>query len=167
MITVYFVCYRADEASDAASHMIGSKLITKQAPMGRICNQVMLSERLYSRREFYFAIAMERSFMVRLWDQCEYHPLSFIFFKTSWQDQIEIMNKNGKGMPALFLFLVKCTCIWNELMFVELTHLDICHLWEMLFKNSIMVLIIPRQLKFFKPHQCYSKRKLFYCWDYL
>lgn len=56
--------YSPDEASDIASQMIGSRLITKQAPMGRICNQVMLSERLYARREFYFALAMERSFMV-------------------------------------------------------------------------------------------------------
>lgn len=57
------ICFSPDEASDIASQMIGSRLITKQAPMGRICNQVMLSERLYARREFYFALAMERSFM--------------------------------------------------------------------------------------------------------
>jgi hypothetical protein len=70
--------YRADEASDMASQMIGSKLITKQAPLGRICNQVMLSERLYSRREFYFAIAMERSFQVR-WRQDNLHYGAFLY----------------------------------------------------------------------------------------
>lgn len=58
--------YSTEEAKTTASQMIGYDLITKQAPLGRPCNQVMLSERLYSRREFYFAIAMERSFAVRL-----------------------------------------------------------------------------------------------------
>ncbi|KAK3094816.1 hypothetical protein FSP39_006576 [Pinctada imbricata] len=56
------ICYSVDEAVATAEKMIGSKLITKQAPGGRECNQVMLSERLYSRREFYFAIMMERKF---------------------------------------------------------------------------------------------------------
>lgn len=56
------ICFSTEEAKTTASQMIGYDLITKQAPLGRPCNQVMLSERLYSRREFYFAIAMERSF---------------------------------------------------------------------------------------------------------
>lgn len=49
-----------------ASKMIGHKLFTKQTGSdGRICNKVMIVERLYIRREFYFAITMERSFGVR------------------------------------------------------------------------------------------------------
>ncbi|BFZ06090.1 hypothetical protein BsWGS_09129 [Bradybaena similaris] len=55
--------YSADEAKDMASKMIGHKLFTKQTGSdGRICNKVMIVERLYIRREFYFAITMERSF---------------------------------------------------------------------------------------------------------
>ena len=51
------------EASNLASQMIGHKLITKQTgEKGIICNEVMIVERLYPRREFYFAIMMERSF---------------------------------------------------------------------------------------------------------
>lgn len=51
------------EASKLASQMIGHKLITKQTgEKGIICNEVMIVERLYPRREFYFAIMMERSF---------------------------------------------------------------------------------------------------------
>lgn len=51
------------EASKLASQMIGHKLITKQTgEKGVICNEVMIVERLYPRREFYFAIMMERSF---------------------------------------------------------------------------------------------------------
>lgn len=51
------------EATKLASQMIGHKLITKQTgEKGIICNEVMIVERLYPRREFYFAIMMERSF---------------------------------------------------------------------------------------------------------
>ena len=47
--------------------MLNHKLFTKQTGKdGRICHKVMIAERLYSRREFYFAITMERSFGVRL-----------------------------------------------------------------------------------------------------
>lgn len=45
--------------------MIGKKLFTKQTgEKGRICNQVFICERRYPRREYYFAITMERSFQV-------------------------------------------------------------------------------------------------------
>ncbi|GAB1600416.1 succinate--CoA ligase [ADP-forming] subunit beta, mitochondrial-like [Argonauta hians] len=55
--------YTAEEARKLAAQMIGSKLITKQTgAAGRICNSVMVCERLYSRREYYFAIAMERAY---------------------------------------------------------------------------------------------------------
>ncbi|XP_021344200.1 succinate--CoA ligase [ADP-forming] subunit beta, mitochondrial-like [Mizuhopecten yessoensis] len=57
------LCFvRNEEAKTISEQMLGYNLITKQAPLGRKCDTVMLSERLYSRREFYFAIAMERSF---------------------------------------------------------------------------------------------------------
>ncbi|KAG5852352.1 hypothetical protein ANANG_G00061470 [Anguilla anguilla] len=43
--------------------MIGRKLYTKQTGVqGRICNQVFICERRYPRREYYFAITMERSY---------------------------------------------------------------------------------------------------------
>ncbi|XP_043850059.1 succinate--CoA ligase [ADP-forming] subunit beta, mitochondrial isoform X2 [Dromiciops gliroides] len=43
--------------------MIGKKLFTKQTgEKGRICNSVLVCERRYPRREYYFAITMERSF---------------------------------------------------------------------------------------------------------
>ncbi|XP_051815037.1 succinate--CoA ligase [ADP-forming] subunit beta, mitochondrial-like [Acanthochromis polyacanthus] len=43
--------------------MIGRKLYTKQTgEAGRICNQVFICERRYPRREYYFAITMERSY---------------------------------------------------------------------------------------------------------
>ncbi|XP_035828598.1 succinate--CoA ligase [ADP-forming] subunit beta, mitochondrial isoform X2 [Aplysia californica] len=55
--------FSADEAKELGSKMIGHKLFTKQTGTdGRICNKVMVVERLYIRREFYFAITMERSF---------------------------------------------------------------------------------------------------------
>lgn len=46
--------------------MIGQYLVTKQTgEKGRICNTVMVAERKFPRKEFYFAIMMERAFAVR------------------------------------------------------------------------------------------------------
>lgn len=43
--------------------MIGDYLVTKQTgPDGRICNKVMITERKYPRKEYYFCVMMERSF---------------------------------------------------------------------------------------------------------
>ncbi|XP_041353550.1 succinate--CoA ligase [ADP-forming] subunit beta, mitochondrial-like [Gigantopelta aegis] len=55
--------FSADEARDISHKMINHKLFTKQTGTeGRLCSNVMVVQRLYSRREFYFAITMERSF---------------------------------------------------------------------------------------------------------
>ncbi|KAL2919548.1 succinate--CoA ligase beta chain [Polyrhizophydium stewartii] len=56
------VVYSADEIKDYAEKMIGNKLFTKQTgAAGRICNSVYVVERLYVRREFYFAVVMDRA----------------------------------------------------------------------------------------------------------
>jgi len=48
-----------------ASKMIGDLLITKQTgEKGRICNSVMITERKYQRREYYFTVMMERAYAV-------------------------------------------------------------------------------------------------------
>jgi succinyl-CoA synthetase beta subunit len=61
-ITVNFVD-SPEEVSTLANQMIGQKLITKQSGLdGKICNSVMVAERKFPRREFYFAIALEREF---------------------------------------------------------------------------------------------------------
>lgn len=55
--------FSAEEAKSMAEKMINHKLFTKQTGKeGRLCQKVMIAERLYSRREFYFAITMERAF---------------------------------------------------------------------------------------------------------
>lgn len=87
------VC-RPEEARDISSKMIGKKLITKQTgEAGRICNQVFICERRYPRREYYFAITMERSFQVRartmsllLWFiyESSLHMHSFKYFKKDY-----------------------------------------------------------------------------------
>ncbi|KAG7502600.1 succinate-CoA ligase ADP-forming subunit beta, mitochondrial [Solea senegalensis] len=57
------IVYSPEEAQEISSQMIGRKLYTKQTgEAGRICNQVFICERRYPRREYYFAITMERSF---------------------------------------------------------------------------------------------------------
>lgn len=72
MLLQQFLCHilnffysSPEEAKDISSKMIGKKLFTKQTgEKGRICNQVFICERRYPRREYYFAITMERSFQV-------------------------------------------------------------------------------------------------------
>ncbi|XP_032467457.1 succinate--CoA ligase [ADP-forming] subunit beta, mitochondrial isoform X2 [Phocoena sinus] len=57
------IVFSPEEAKAVSSQMIGRKLFTKQTgEKGRICNQVLVCERRYPRREYYFAITMERSF---------------------------------------------------------------------------------------------------------
>ncbi|CAG7836445.1 unnamed protein product [Allacma fusca] len=55
--------FTPQEAADISGQMIGDYLITKQTgEKGRICNSVMITERKYPRKEYYFCIMMERAF---------------------------------------------------------------------------------------------------------
>merc|ERR1712001_465082 len=55
--------YSPEEIEQAASEMIGDFLITKQTGAdGRICNSVMVTERRFTRKEYYIAFMNERSF---------------------------------------------------------------------------------------------------------
>ncbi|XP_014284486.1 succinate--CoA ligase [ADP-forming] subunit beta, mitochondrial [Halyomorpha halys] len=55
--------FTPEEAANTAGKMIGDYLITKQTgEKGRICNSVMVTERKFPRKEYYFAIMMERAF---------------------------------------------------------------------------------------------------------
>ncbi|RWS26999.1 succinyl-CoA ligase [ADP-forming] subunit beta-like protein [Leptotrombidium deliense] len=57
------IVYSPDEVREVCSKMLGSKLKTKQTgEKGIPCNTVMISERLYPRREYYFAIMLERQY---------------------------------------------------------------------------------------------------------
>jgi len=56
------VVYSPEEVKMFADKMLGHKLITKQTGAGgRICNSVYVVERLYVRREYYFAIIQDRA----------------------------------------------------------------------------------------------------------
>ncbi len=53
----------AEEAENISKNMLGHRLYTKQTGReGKPCNQLMICERLYPRREFYFAITLERAY---------------------------------------------------------------------------------------------------------
>merc|ERR1711953_723822 len=55
--------YSAEEVEAAATGMIGDYLITKQTGAeGRICNSVMVTERKYTRKEYYLAFTNDRKF---------------------------------------------------------------------------------------------------------
>ncbi|XP_017140405.2 succinate--CoA ligase [ADP-forming] subunit beta, mitochondrial isoform X1 [Drosophila miranda] len=57
------VVYDPKSAEEISSKMIDQLLITKQTgAAGRICKKVMVAERKFPRREFYFAVMMERAF---------------------------------------------------------------------------------------------------------
>lgn len=57
--------FSPEEAGDISGKMINQILVTKQTgEAGRICNKVMVAERKFPRREFYFAVMMERAFNV-------------------------------------------------------------------------------------------------------
>jgi len=57
------VVYSPEEVESVAKGMIGDYLITKQTDAsGRICNSVMVTERKYTRKEFYIAFMNERTF---------------------------------------------------------------------------------------------------------
>jgi len=56
------ICYSIDEAVSTSEGMLGHTLYTKQTgEQGRPCNEVMVCERVYCRKEFYFAIVMDRT----------------------------------------------------------------------------------------------------------
>merc|ERR1712226_1173265 len=55
--------YSPEEVEESAKGMIGDFLITKQTGSdGRICNSVMVTERKYTRKEYYIAFMNERAF---------------------------------------------------------------------------------------------------------
>lgn len=55
--------FSPEEVKNVASRMLGHQLHTKQTgDKGHVCHEVMISERLYARREYYFAITMERAY---------------------------------------------------------------------------------------------------------
>merc|ERR1719393_864923 len=55
--------YSPEEVEEASAGMTGDFLITKQTGAeGRICNSVMVTERKYTRKEYYIAIMNERAF---------------------------------------------------------------------------------------------------------
>ena len=49
-----------EEAFGVAEQMLGHKLVTKQAPEGVLCHQLVLVENLHLRRELYVSIMMDR-----------------------------------------------------------------------------------------------------------
>merc|ERR1711976_1016053 len=108
--------YSADEVENASKGMIGDYLITKQTGAeGRICNSVMVTERKYTRKEYYIAIMNERAFNgpviiasseggVNIEEVAERNPDAIVKFPI---DVMEGLSKAGAqevakklGMPA-------------------------------------------------------------------
>lgn len=100
--------FSPEEAREVASRMIGKKLFTKQTgEKGRICQQVLVCERHYLRREYYFAIVMEMSFQgpvligssqggVDIEDVAEENPAAIV------KEPIDIVEGLGKKQALKF-----------------------------------------------------------------
>ncbi|KAJ8905839.1 hypothetical protein NDN08_002344 [Rhodosorus marinus] len=55
------LCYDAKTAADIASKMFGQNLVTKQTGAGgKLCSKVLVTERMYMRREMYLGILYDR-----------------------------------------------------------------------------------------------------------
>jgi len=55
------LCSDIPTVEDMASQMLGQRLVTKQTgPQGKPCNRVLVTERLFLRKEAYFAILLNR-----------------------------------------------------------------------------------------------------------
>jgi len=56
------IVFTPEEARDKAKLMIGAKLVTKQTgASGILCEKVLICKRLYTRREYYFSITLDRN----------------------------------------------------------------------------------------------------------
>ena len=61
------MCFSANEAKSTTGQMIGHKIFTEQTgEAGRLCSKAIICERLYSRREYYFALLLDRAHNVSL-----------------------------------------------------------------------------------------------------
>merc|ERR1712002_402405 len=108
--------YSPEEVEEASVGMIGDFLITKQTGAeGRICNTVMVTERKYTRKEFYIAFMNERAFNgpvciasseggVNIEETAEKNPDAIVKFPI---DVMEGLSKEGAkevvkklGMPG-------------------------------------------------------------------
>ncbi|KAL3119555.1 hypothetical protein niasHT_010141 [Heterodera trifolii] len=56
------IVFSPNEVREKASQMIGYHLVTKQTTAeGRLCQAVLVSKRLFTRKEYYFSITLDRS----------------------------------------------------------------------------------------------------------
>lgn len=124
-ISCLLLISRPEEARDISSQMIGRKLYTKQTgEAGRICNQVFICERRYPRREYYFAITMERSFQVREHRRTHKKPNNvFAQLRTRLSREMNFLKKkqqrwkSSKGvllMPISLCFCKSCINLSNK-----------------------------------------------------
>merc|ERR1712142_210585 len=104
--------YSPEEVEEASAGMIGDFLITKQTGAdGRICNSVMITERKYTRKEYYIAFMNERAFNgpviiasseggVNIEETAEKNPDAIVKFPI---DAVEGLSVEGARKVALEL----------------------------------------------------------------
>lgn len=128
--------FTPEEAETISGKMINQILVTKQTgAAGRICNKVMVAERKFPRREFYFAVMMERAFNVG------YNNCLLVFFLLEFDDfRVQLLLHHLKVVLILKKLLPKIQtqfCM-NQLMWLlvynlnKLVKLPVLLVWPML-----------------------------------
>lgn len=75
--------------------MVNQLLVTKQTgSAGRLCKKVMVAERKFPRREFYFAVMMERAFNVGFFKEF-LQRFKFIAISNIFQGPVVIASSQG------------------------------------------------------------------------
>merc|ERR1712012_926138 len=105
--------YSPDEVAEAASGMLNDLLVTKQTgEAGRICNSVMITERKYTRKEFYIAFMNERAFAgpvmiasseggVNIEEVAEKNPDAIVKFPISINDGLSVAESKDATMVEI------------------------------------------------------------------
>ena len=113
--------------------MIGNKLITKQTgEQGRICEKVLVVERLYLRREYYFAILMERGMdsfvsksldiilrviLIQKYAQCFYNLYSPFSSKKFFTTKLVFFFQKPSNFISKIFFLINDYVKYNSVIF--------------------------------------------------
>uniref|UniRef100_A0A0C9R375 SUCLA2_1 protein n=1 Tax=Fopius arisanus TaxID=64838 RepID=A0A0C9R375_9HYME len=145
------LCDTPEQACVNAEKMIGEYLVTKQSgPEGKICNTVMITTRMFPRKEFYLAVMMERSFGgpaviisteggVNIEDTAASRPDAIAYFPIDIDkgicpdeaqkiaDKLGLEEKGGKAIAEIIIDLYKLF-IEKDALLLEINPLveDIC-----------------------------------------
>ncbi|XP_017889683.1 succinate--CoA ligase [ADP-forming] subunit beta, mitochondrial-like isoform X1 [Ceratina calcarata] len=137
------MCETPEQAKDLASQMIGNLLVTKQTgSAGRICNSVMVTTRMFPRKEYYLAVTLEQT----------YHGPVVILSKQGGVNIEDIAAKTPEAISYIPVNIMKGLTVKQvnkivQKLGIEGNDKDIvgviaCNLYETFIKNDALLLEI-------------------------